>query len=71
MTKADESTMVSEKMGFFGGERKLEVDRALKRVLCVIREEKLSITQAEYLAQCLSTEIKKAERTLLSNTEME
>lgn len=70
MTKADESTVEAEKLGFFHGERKLEVDRALKKVLCVIREERLSIAQAEYLVQRLSSEIKKAERITLSNTEM-
>lgn len=66
--KIDENTAHSESLGFFHGERKEQIEKTENRLWEIIKEEGLSLTQAERVIGGLSGRIKKEKRITLANT---
>lgn len=57
----------SEAMGFFKGERKEKVESVLDKVWELIKNEGLSISQAQFLSQGLSAKIKREKEAVYAN----
>lgn len=68
--EVDKKTAKSEEMGFFHGERKEALERAVDAAWNTIKTENLSILQAEKLLSMLSTKIKEEKIVLLANTKI-
>jgi len=66
--KIGENTAHSESMGFFHGERKEQIEKTENRLWEIIKEEGLSLTQAENAISELSSRIKKEKQITLANT---
>lgn len=61
-------TAHSESMGFFHGERKEQIKKTENRLWEIIKEEGMSLTQAESVISRLSGRIKKEKQIALANT---
>lgn len=71
LTKGINADMThSESMGFFHGERKEQIEKTENRLWEIIKEEGLSLTQAENVIRKLSGRIKREKQTTLANTKI-
>lgn len=58
----------SEAMGFIKGERKEKAENVLDKVWELIKNEGLSISQAQFLSQNLAEKVKKEKEMIYANT---
>ncbi len=65
------SEVQSEAMGFFHGERKAEMDKAVDAVWNTIRQQKLSWLQVEKLMPILERRIKEERNMMMASTKIE
>ena len=63
-------TAHSESMGFFHGERKEQIEKTENRLWEIIKEEGLSLTQAENVISRLSGRVKREKQNTLANTKI-
>ncbi len=69
LTKGINSDMAhSESLGFFRGERKEQIEKTENRLWEIIKEENLSLIQAESVIHRLSGRIKREKQITLANT---
>ena len=61
-------TAHSESMGFFHGERKEQIEKTENRLWEIIKEEGLSLTQAENVIRKLAARIRKEKQITFANT---
>lgn len=67
----DTSTAESERMGFFHGKRKEDAEKTVEKILKIMEEENMSMSQAEYLVTLLKRKITEKRSVLLANTKIE
>ncbi len=63
----DADTAHSESMGFFKGERKEQIEKVQNKIWEIIKEEELSLTQAESVIQGLSSMVRKEKQKAIAN----
>lgn len=66
--KVSEETAHDEARGYIKGERKEKVEEVLNKIWELIKNESLSISQARYVSQGLSSRVEREKEKVFANT---